>query len=171
MLHNPMHRPRRAQRGRAVRHAHHIAAHARIRPQPRVIGHIQRHEFHPQQEVVVGRVAIRRVGDGREREGDRPPGAVRIHRRGRRWIRIRHHHIGFHKLRSARRDFKLISLARIRQRGVRVGAHEVNAYRHRIRQHEVRHHTLRHVHADLVNKPLADRPVIAGCIIMGVLLA
>ena len=174
VFHNAIDFARGAQGREAIRHAHHVGAAARVGIQPDVGPHIQRHKLHAQQEVVVQLTGIRRVGDRGERESDRLARAVDIHRLICRRIRIRHHHIGFHKLRAARRDFKLISLARVRQIGGRIRAHEVNARRHGIRQHQVRHHALRHVHANLVNEPLANRPVIAvrtGRIVHSIALA
>ena len=168
VLDDPVDRPRRAQRREGIHRAHHVAA-PRRRPRPDAhVGRIgQRHEFQPQQEVVVGKVSVRRVGDGGEREDHRQAGTVLQHRGGRRRIGVRDRQTrpGVRReLRSARRDLELIAAARIGQRRVRVRPHPVDAGRHRIRQHQVADDALRHVDPDFVDEPLADGPVVGPAI-------
>ena len=163
VLDDAVDRSGRAQRREGIRRAHHVAASRRPGPDARVGRVGQRHEFHPQQEVVVGEVAVRRVGDGGEREGHRPPGAVLQHRRGRRRIGIsdRQPRAGVRReLRPARGNLELVAAARIGQRRVRIRPHPVDAGRDRVGQEQVADDALRHVDPDLVDEPLADRPVV-----------
>ena len=167
MLDDPVDRPGRSARREGVGGAHDVAAPARIRRDARIGGEVQRHEFQPQQEVIVGGTAVRRVGDRREGEPHRQAGAVGRGRGGRGRIGVRDRQPGTdvgRELRPAGRNLEFVAAARISQAGVGVAADPVDAGGHDVVQDQVAHHALRQVDADLVDEALADRPVVGKAV-------